>query len=173
MTRTASILTGGLVAGTLDLLYAFIAYGPLSYGASPERVLHSVAAGWIGRDAARVGGMETAALGLLSHFTIAMLMAAVFVVAATYAPVLKRRAVAAGLIYGFVLYVTMNYLVVPLSAAHVSQQFATGIDDIAARLQIAFGAIRPENPIELAGTLFTHMALVGLPIALIARRIRA
>lgn len=172
MTKATAIAAGGVVAGTLDILYAFLAYGPLSYGASPERVLHSVASGWIGRDAARAGGMETAALGLLSHFAIATLMATAFVIAAANAPMLKRRALAAGLTYGFVLYVVMNYVVVPLSAAHESQHFATGFDEITARLTVAFSSIRPENPIELAGTLFTHMFLVGLPIALLAKRMR-
>ena len=87
-----AILLGGLAAGALDIVYAFVAYGPLSYGVTPEQVLHSVAAGLIGRDAARVGGMETAGLGLGLHLAIATLMAAAYVLAATRLSVLTRRA---------------------------------------------------------------------------------
>ena len=58
------ILLGGLIAGALDIVYAFVVYGPLSYGVSPRAVLQSVAAGWIGRDASRAGGWSTASARL-------------------------------------------------------------------------------------------------------------
>jgi hypothetical protein len=168
-----AILLGGLAAGALDILYAFVVYGPLTYGVAPEQVLHSVAAGLIGRDAARAGGIETALLGLGLHFLIATLMAAFYVLLATRITALTRQAVLWGLIYGFFLYVAMNYIVVPLSAAGENGHFASSLGEITARLQEAFSKVQGANdryPWLLWGTILTHTVLVGVPIALIAKR---
>ncbi|MGE0739740.1 MAG: hypothetical protein AB7O98_00235 [Hyphomonadaceae bacterium] len=173
MRLLGAILLGGVVGGALDILYAFVVYGPLSFGLSPVDVLHSVAAGWIGRDAARAGGMETAALGLGSHFLIASLMAAVFAVAASRVTALTRNAVVSGLVYGLLLYVAMNYVVVPLSAAGAYGHFAGSPGEAVERMQRAFSEVRggaANYPWMIWGTILTHTALVGLPIALIAKR---
>jgi uncharacterized membrane protein YagU involved in acid resistance len=165
-----TILIGGVIAGALDITYAFIVYGPLSYGMSPAEVLHSVASGWLGGDAANAGGTATALLGLATHFIIATIMAAVFVWVATLWPALTRNAVRWGLIYGFGLYLVMSYVVVPLSAAHKSQHFAASLDEIIDRLTVSFSSIRPADRWQLLGTLFTHMVFVGLTISLVTRR---
>lgn len=166
-----AILLGGLAAGALDIIYAFFVYGPLSYGVTPEQVLRSVAAGWIGRDASRAGGMETALLGLGTHFLIATLMAAIYVLFATRFATLTKRALLWGLAYGLILYVAMNYIVVPLSAA-ATGHFATA-SEIGPRLQEAFSEVRGggggDYPWMLAGAILTHTVLVGVPIALIAK----
>jgi len=165
------VLIGGLIAGALDIVYAFIVYGPLTYKLAPTAVLQSVAAGWLGEDAASAGGVMTALLGLVTHFTLATVMAAVFVGCAARWPTLKRRPLMWGFIYGLGVYVVMTYLVVPLSAAHQSQHFVTNLQDLAARLQVSFGSVRPRNPGLLLGTLFTHTVLVGIPIALVNNRL--
>lgn len=172
MTRTSkAILVGGLVAGALDLTYAFIVYGPLSYHMSPVQVLQSVAAGWLGHDAASSGGAGAAALGFATHFMIAVAMAMVFVLSSQRLPALKVNAVTWGLIYGLGLYVVMNYVVVPLSAAHRSQHFPADFAEAIERLQVAFSAVRPKDRWQLFGTVLTHTVFVGLPIALINRRV--
>lgn len=169
-----AILLGGLAAGVLDIVYAFIIYGPLSYGISPEQVLHSVAAGWIGRDAARAGGLETAAVGLASHMLIATLMAAVYVLLATRISALTKQALLWGFVYGLLLYVAMNYVVVPLSAAGGNGAFASSISDASARLGESFSEVQGGGgetyPWMIWGTIATHTLLVGVPIALIAKR---
>jgi hypothetical protein len=169
-----AILLGGVISGALDIVYAFIVYGPLSYGVSPEGVLHSVAAGWIGREAAQAGGLNTALLGLGSHFLIAAIMAAVFIFVAQAFSALTARAIVWGFVYGLILYVAMNYIVVPLSAAGAIGHFATSIGEASARVQDAFSTIRPrydaEYPWMIPGTILTHTVLVGIPIALIAKR---
>lgn len=164
------IVVGGSIAGLLDIIYAFIVYGPLSYKLSPVAVLQSVANGWIGGTAASAGGAGTAFLGLFTHFMLATIMAMVFVLAARHLSFLTRSPVASGLIYGFGLYVVMNYIVLPLSAAHASQHFAADFQEVATRLHTSFSAIRPKNRWMLLGTLFTHMALVGIPISLANKR---
>jgi uncharacterized membrane protein YagU involved in acid resistance len=168
------ILLGGLIAGALDIIYAFIVYGPLSYGISPERVLQSVAAGWIGREASQAGGVNTAALGLGSHFLIATLMAAVYVLAAQGFKALTKNALLWGFVYGLILYVAMNYVVVPLSAAGANEHFAASFGEVAERLQRSFSEVRGGGggtyPWMLWGTILTHTLLVGIPIALAAKR---
>ena len=169
-----AILLGGLVAGVLDILYAIVVFGPLSYGVPAMRILQSVNAGWIGREASRAGEWTTAMQGLATHFLLATIMAAVFVLAARAIPALLKRPVLWGIVYGLILYVAMNYVVVPLSAA-ATGHFASSLGEVTSRLQDSFSAIRPEPdpdyPWMLAGTIFTHTIFVGVPIALIAKRI--
>lgn len=168
------ILLGGLVAGALDLVYAFVVYGPLSYGLTPQEVLQSVASGWLGRDAARAGGLESATLGFASHFLIATLMAAVYVVAAQRFRVLTDKAILWGFIYGLILYVAMNYVVAPLSAAGGGGQFPASVGEIVARLRESFSGFHPDwdprFPWMIPATILTHTVLVGIPIALVAKR---
>jgi hypothetical protein len=167
----SAIIKGGLIAGALDIFYAFIVYGMRPFGLAPQQVLQSVAAGWVGRTDSMAGGWPTALLGLVTHFGIATCMAAAFVLAARRWHGLVARPVLWGLVYGFGLYVAMNYVVAPLSAAHASGHFPADSGEVFARLCESFGAVRPKGNVPLLlGTLFTHMALVGLPIALIAHR---
>src|SRR5688572_10765679 len=146
----ATAAIGGGVAGLLDAIYATVLWG-MVLGSNPAAVWQSVASGLSGK-ASFQGGAATAALGLALHFFIAFVMALVYVRAARRLPVLLARPVLMGVLYGFVLYVVMNFVVVPLSA-------------------IGF------RPPSLAGTiraLFPHILLVGPAIALIAgRRARA
>jgi hypothetical protein len=140
-----AVLLGGLVAGLLDIAAAFAVYG--MRGARPVRILQSIASGVLG-PAAFQGGARTAALGLLLHFVIAGGAAAVYYVASRRVGVLLRRPVVSGLLYGVVVYMVMNHVVVPLSAV----------------------AKRPFAPGLAAVILVVHMVCVGLPIALAARR---
>jgi len=142
-----TILYGGLVVGVLDALDATIFSGVR--GVSPVRVWQFVASGLIGRGSFG-GGLKTAALGLSFHFLIAFILAGVYYGASLYLPTLLRRAVWWGLVYGVAVYFVMNYVVLPLSAA-------------------------PPLPFSLASFIngvAGHALLVGLPIALIARRMR-
>lgn len=168
------ILLGGAIAGTLDIIYAISAYGPLSYGVPAERVLQSVGAGWIGREAAQAGGTGTALFGLASHYFLALIMAAIFVFAAQRIRALTQNPLLWGALYGLVLYVAMNYVVVPLSAAGANEHFASSFGEISTRLQASFSAIRPQHdpnyPWLLAATIFAHTVLVGIPIAWAAQR---
>lgn len=167
-------LLGGFVAGLLDILYAFLVYGPLSYGAPPQRVLQSVYGGWVGAEATRAGGWTTAMLGLASHFMLATIMAGVFVLIASQVSALKKNAMLWGVIYGLILYIAMNYIVVPLSHAGDAPGFASSFADASARLQESFSKVRGggggKYPWLVWGTIFTHVALVGIPIALINKR---
>ena len=140
-----TILYGGLAVGVLDGLYAVIASG--LRGVSPARVFRYVASGLLGR-AAFSGGMRTALFGVLLHFVVAFLVATVFYAASrALLPVLIKRAVLCGLLYGALAQCVMKFIVVPLSAAPPLPSTAMGF----------------------VSNLIGHALLVGLPVALVAR----
>jgi uncharacterized membrane protein YagU involved in acid resistance len=80
------------------------------------RLLQSIAAGLLGRKDSVAGGTSTAMLGAVLHFAIATTMAFTYAVMARRFPVLVRRATTLGAAYGALLYVVMNFAVLPLSA---------------------------------------------------------
>ena len=141
-----TILYGGLVVGILDGLFALIFYG-LILGAKPLRIFQSVASGLLGK-AAYEGGIPTFLLGILLHFVVASCIAAVYYAASLKLPVLIDRAVVCGLIYGMLAYLVINYVIIPISA----------IGSIPISLRLFLPAF------------IGHALLVGLPIALLARR---
>ena len=111
------------------------------------RVLQSVAGGLLGK-AAYDGGLGTAALGFLLHFSIAFSWAAIFYAASRRIPFLTRRPAAAGPLFGIVIYLVMYFAVIPLSAYPRKVTY---------------------TPFLVGINLFVHMFLIGLPIALAAR----
>ncbi len=140
------IFWGGLIAGTLDILAAFLTAW-WRRGISPVRVLQFISSGILGRDAF-AGGPTTAVLGLALHFLIATTAAVVFYFASRRLLFLVERPVVAGLIYGVLVFLFMNFVVLPFS-------------------QVA------QNPATVSGLIIgvlTIMFCVGLPIALTVRR---
>ena len=140
------VLTGGLVAGTFDIVYA-CAFWAIKRGVSPHRILQRVASGWLG-EASMTGGWATAALGFVTHYFIATSMAVTYYLVSRRWPALWERAVPYGTAYGLLLYGIMNYVVVPLSNAGASSK----------------------DPLWVGMSIVVHMLLIGLPIALFTRR---
>lgn len=111
--RAASaILVGGLIASTIDI-------GAAAWinGLDPSRIQQFIAGGLLG-PAALQGGAYTMWLGLFLQWGMGLLIAAIFVLAALRLRWLTARWFAAGLAYGAVVFVVMNYVVLPLSAWH-------------------------------------------------------
>ena len=142
----AWILAAGVLAATLDLLYA-TAFWSLR-GVPAQRILQSIAAGLLGR-ASFDGGVRSAALGALLHYTIAMAMAFGYALPAYCHAALRRHPWRYGTLYGVLLYALMNLVVVPLSASPRSGGSAPG---------------------WIACSVLAHIALVGWPCAWFARR---
>jgi hypothetical protein len=140
------IMSGGLIAGTLDIAFACI-YWAIDASVPAQRIFQSVAAGLLGEASFR-GGAATAALGLGLHYLIATSMSLAFYLVAVRRPALVRRPVTYGVAYGLLLYVIMNYIVVPLSAAGRGSK----------------------DPLWIALGIAVHALLIGVPIALGARR---
>lgn len=143
-----AVLLGGLVVGTLDIVYAMAFWGV--QGVAPTRILQAVAAGLLGA-AAREGGWATALLGAVLHFGIATAMVCAYYVASGGLPSLIRRPIVYGVLYGLFLYLFMNLVVVPLSAA---------------------GGPSFEPLLWVVCSIAVHMFLIGVPCALFARLAR-
>lgn len=144
--RVRAIVAGGLAAAVLDAVDALVAY-KLAYGMSPLVIYQFVASGLLGKGA-YAGGATSALLGLAVHFLIAFTAATVFVLASERLPGLRRNAVGWGLAFGVAVFAVMSFVVIPLSR---------------------IGASVPPLPLVVNGVL-GHALLVGLPIALAARR---
>jgi uncharacterized membrane protein YagU involved in acid resistance len=139
------ILMATLVAGTLDIAAASLL--AVQAGRTPDKMLRGVASGPF-PDAVHWGA-GGAVLGLVVHFAIMAVMAAVFILAADRMPLLKARRIAAGILYGVATWAVMNLLVLPLR----------------------WPGIFPHLDLQSIGSqLFCHIVLVGIPIALIAAR---
>lgn len=146
-TTYRAILTGGLIAGAIDLTYAFV-YSYALRGTSPIRISQSVTSGLLGAEAYS-GGIPAAALGVFLHFFIACSTATIYYAASRKISVLTKQAVICGLLYGAAIYFFMYLVVLPLSA------FPHTITFPATKLTI---------------DLIVHTFGVGLPIALSVRR---
>ena len=139
------LIAGGIVVGSLDISYAILFWS--FRGVTPTRVLQSVAAGILGRESFN-GGMKSALLGAACHYFIAFSIVIVYWLAARSLPVLRRHAVICGIVYGIVVYIVMNYVVIPLSNAARPKTF---------------------NVLWVSCSVIVHMFLIGLPAALFAR----
>jgi uncharacterized membrane protein YagU involved in acid resistance len=139
-------LATGFAVGVVDIVYAFLFYG--MFGATPLRILQSIASGVLGRPAF-AGGSRTAALGLLLHFFIAFSVTAFYFFLASRFFWFNAPAVVSGLCFGAGVFLFMHLVVLPLSA------HAPGFLPL-------FPAVCE---------FIEHMLFVGLPIALAARTI--
>ena len=143
-----AIFWAGLLCGVLDITAAFVTWAPK--GISPARILRGIAGGLLGPEAFQAGA-GVAALGLAIHFLIAFSAAAVFYAISRRIGFLTEQAVLSGVLYGVAVYLFMYWVVMPLS-----------------RL--------PRRPFSWTPTVIavvTHIVCVGLPIALVIRRITA
>lgn len=139
------IVTATAIAGTLDILAAFILAG--LNGVSPVQVLQFVASGPFGD--VTFAHPAYAAAGLLVHFAIMACMAAAYFLASTRLPILRRSPVRSGVIYGLLLWFVMYWIVMPMRWPD------NGV---------------PSGARTIAAQLFCHIVLVGIPIALVAAR---
>ena len=140
-----AILLGGCTAAVLDILDPIIFFY-FRNGVAPIRIPQSIASGLLGRPAFS-GGINTALLGLALHLFIALVWATGFVLAARAMPFLHQHPIRSGLLYGALIYIIMNYLVLPHSHAAPSH---------------------PPTPVLINGIL-AILLLVGLPISLCNR----
>lgn len=145
MTRNRAvyaIVWGGLVAGLIDITYA-VGFSA-TRGVPPMRILQSVASGLLGSPAYQ-GGVATAALGLVLHFVLMMIIAAIYYFAGTRLRFLVTRPIGWGAMYGFLVYWVMNLVVLPVSAFPSQVKFV---------------------PILLITSLIVHAFGIGVPIAI-------
>ena len=145
MKRAAWIVAGTLVIGTVDAAYAIIFWG--MRGVAPIRIFQSIAAGLLGR-AAFNGGLRSETLGLALHYCISLGIVVVYWIASRSLPLLMRRPIVCGAIYGVLVYLFMNYVVIPVSAAQRSRFLLSWV----------------------VCSVIVHAFLIGVPAALFARK---
>lgn len=145
-----TIIFGGLAIGILDFIDASTFF-PIYYGITFQQAWWGPASGIVGREAAKAGGWNTALLGILMHFVVALCIATVYYLLSRNISLMIKRPVISGLIFGVVAHYVMQMVIVPISARGGSPMNVFS-EPIGAMLNSLLG----------------HVFLVGLPVALIA-----
>lgn len=112
--RGRLIFAGGLIAGTLDLSAALINYY-LSTGKDPTAVLRFIASGALGSYAFEGSKVAIAAAGTAFHYFIAFSFTILFYILCRRFPVILRKPLLAGSVYGILIWLIMQFIVLPLS----------------------------------------------------------
>lgn len=128
---------GGAIAGPGDLLAA-----TAQFGAPLDVICKSVAAGWVGRDAAMAGGLPMVLLGFFSDLGIAIVAALIYCVVTP--PREIARPWLNGTLFGLAMFTVMRFIITPLSLAGHGKM----------------------APMVLAESLLVHAFIFGLPVAL-------
>jgi hypothetical protein len=141
-------LIGGLISWFLHLViqqgivFGLILKTPLM------SALQYVASGIMG-DAAFAGGLATALFGLVLDLMMITIMAGVFIFSIDRIPLLRRNIISGSIGYGFGVFIVMNLIVLPLSAAPAL----------------------PVPPLWLLIELvLQHILLIGLPLGILMQR---
>lgn len=102
----------GLVAGTLDISenIIFNAFRHIT----PYQIFQYIASGLIDGRSFTMGGASVA-LGVAIHYAIAMTWTAVFYLLSRRLKILTRQATICGIVYGGVVYIIMNFVVLPMT----------------------------------------------------------
>jgi len=144
-TALRGILLGGFFAGLADWIYPTVK--TVMSGGSWMRPWKGVAGGLLGQ-AGRDGGLGMVALGTGLHFFICFVAAAVLYFVVSRLKFLPRNWLLLAVIHGIAVLLTMNYIILPLSA--IGQ------------------GIYPLNRLHISA--FWHIVLVGLPTAFFVSR---
>lgn len=149
LARRSPALFAWLLCGTLDIVYA--AVSSLLRGGTVSSMLHAVASGPFG-DGVQQWGIGGDIAGLATHYAImGAMVAAWFFVARRWTALAAWPWWLTGTLYGLLLYVIMNGIVLPL-------RFGT-----------------PFPPVDLVNgaiALFPHIFFVGWPLAWLTRKDR-
>jgi uncharacterized membrane protein YagU involved in acid resistance len=140
--RTALIaVTAGIAAGATNLVAAAVIFG-----GPPMQGFQMIASGLLGEQAFS-GGLKAAILGAVLHFAISIAAAGLYLWVALRHGALTRHWLAGGVLFGALVYLAMNVVVVPLSHA-ANPDFSPGM---------------------IVKELVAHTVLFGVPIAGIVR----
>jgi hypothetical protein len=139
------ILLGGFFAGLADFIYPTVK--TVMAGGSWMRPWKGVAGGLLGQPG-RDGGMEMVVLGAALHWFICFGAAAILYFVVSRVKWLPRHWAPLAIIHGIAVLLTMNYVILPLSA-------------------IGRG-IYPLETLHISA--FWHIVLVGLPTAIFVSR---
>lgn len=146
---TKKILLAGAFIGVLDAVAACLnAY--FSFGLLPQRVFQYIASGLLGKSAYQEN-IAGVVLGVVVHFSIAISATFIFYLIYKQYHQALRPAVLFGAVYGIWIWLFMSYVVVP------SSLIGTYPSDLQ---QIIIG-------------LLIHIFVIGIPIAMLVKRVVA
>ena len=140
------ILSAALVVGVLDAADGVIFLG--LHGQNPIQVLQYIASSLLGARSFS-GGLASAGLGLILHFAVWLVVAAIYVLESRRVPGLRSQWVLFGLLYGAVVWTGMNLVLLPHTAITHSTLTSAA----------------------LANGLIGHALFVGLPSAFFAKQV--
>jgi hypothetical protein len=139
---------GGIITGLLHIIVQVgIVFGLIvkSPFISSLQYLVSGAMG----NAAFTGGLTTALLGLILELIMTIIIAGVFIFSADRISLLRRHIIVSSLLYGVGVFIVMNFIVLPLSAAPAL----------------------PAPPMWLfIEIILEHILLIGLPLGILLQR---
>lgn len=141
------VALGGLLVALGDAAFA-TTYWFSWDAAGVTRMFQSIAVGVLGK-ASYDGGAAAAALGAVLHLVMATMFVAAYALVARGRPVLLDRPLAHGIAYGALMYLIMNFVVMPLSRVGRAPSL--------------------EHPERLAWVVLAHLAF-GAVCVLFARR---
>ncbi|HMK02832.1 MAG TPA: hypothetical protein VK489_01520 [Ferruginibacter sp.] len=117
-TAVSTIIKAGLIAGTLDILLAFL-YSYIKRGTSPETVLQYISK--VAFPAGPGGGKNTftnpvmsTISGLLVHFAIAMGWTILFFILYRLLNLVRLNKIVTGIVYGIFVWAMMSMVILPL-----------------------------------------------------------
>lgn len=143
-----SIALGGIIIATLHLIIQHFLFFSLLGKVPFISVEQYIASGALG-NAAFTGGLATALLGVFFHYLASFVIAGVFILSAARIPLLRRNIIVGSLLYGVGVFIVMNFIVLPLSAA-------------------------PPLPVssmpQIIELLIEHILVIGLPLGILVRR---
>ncbi len=113
-TRNAKILQAGLIAGTLDILSAFIYYYIKSGKTNFLVIFKFIASAIFGKEAGE-GGTGMILAGLILHYAIAFSFTIFFFWLYPKVKVMSKNRIVTAIVYGLFVWTVMNLIVVPLS----------------------------------------------------------
>ena len=129
-----------LAAGFTGASFDFLAACAMS-DKTPYQVAQAVSTGWYGKGPK---GLTEALVGAASHYAILIVAAAIYAAAALRFPLLWRRPVPMGLLFGAGIFAVMRLVVLPLTP-------------------VGWTHWKPIHAVDFA----SNVLLAGLPIALI------
>ena len=146
-------ITTGVVA-ILDGLFAVGVFAWILHVTTATRIFQGIAAAALGRAEALAGGPRTMLLGLALHTVVALVWTTVWAIGYSRSATLRAGvrstawALTAGVLYGAIVHLMMQLLVLPLTAVGRGPLLATGSLIV----------------------MLAHLTVVGPPIVLIVRR---
>lgn len=117
----SQVFLGGLLIALGDMSFAITVWFSWT-AAGFVSVFQTIAVGVLGK-ASHDDGVPAAVLGAALHLFMATLFVVIYTLVARRVPAILRRPLLLGPAYGVVLYIVMNFVVMPLSRVNASPSF--------------------------------------------------